>query len=478
MGKKAINNNYSICLLIGLSFLWTGCGYLSWFYHLAEFYDPAKVDMMTEVIGYLFQAAGLAAYILYSRHYSGRARGRYSFALISLAGLMLTALAALYPSGEISLVFGYGMNIVFGIIAGSYISVLADHSSSRAGLVFGAGYGMGSILSYLISIIGGGSFLSDPRVFVIYAIICFLAALLSIRIAEEDEQQASIGAGSRSGRPVLSDHDSVSITIPAMKSAFNYLWLPGITIFLLSCVKSGGFYFTAADLGEHNVSLELSRSFYAAGLIAAGLINDHRRSAGAVLCIAALVFPFFTIIAGNHTDINYLLWILGYIFFGFYSVYRVLLFVDISRTDTRLSHLACAGLLWGRLGDAAGAASGILLRGREMALITLMAILFVICILLFFHLYHTMYMSPAAPPIDYVQVMASRYSLSQRESALLRLILDGSTNKEVAEKLFISENTVKFHVRNLLRKTGCSNRKELLALYDSVRSSDRDTISY
>ena len=52
----------------------------------------------------------------------------------------------------------------------------------------------------------------------------------------------------------------------------------------------------------------------------------------------------------------------------------------------------------------------------------------------------------------------------------MRLILGGNTNKEIAEKLFISENTVKFHVRNLLRKTDCKKRSELLSLFDSFRS--------
>ena len=67
-------------------------------------------------------------------------------------------------------------------------------------------------------------------------------------------------------------------------------------------------------------------------------------------------------------------------------------------------------------------------------------------------------------------MMASRYDLSGRETDILRLILDGKTNKEISDKLYISDNTVKFHVRNLLRKTGCSRRKELLALHESIRS--------
>lgn len=451
------SNDIFICILISLSFLWTGCGYLSWFYHLAQFYDASTVDMLTEVVGYLFQAAGLIVYTLYKKRYADQYRSVYSYSLISAAGLVLSLLAVMSPSASVSLVFGYGMNIVFGMIAGNYLNILAEYASgSSYGIIFGAGYGVGSILSYFISLIGGGSFLEDPRAFFIYTAVYVLTIPASVKIL----RQKSFPAAS-----------AVRGYAPAAYpgSKFSYLWLPGLTILLLSCVKSGGFYFNTADIGNHNVSLELSRSFYAAGLIAAGLINDRKRSAGAVLCIAALVFPFFSI-AGSHTGINYLMWVLGYIFFGFYSVYRVLLFVDISKGEN-LAHLACLGLMWGRLGDAAGALSGIMLSGRPMLLITVMALLFVICIFLFFHLYHMMYMHQVSPEVDYIQAFASHYDLSQREADIFRMIVGGSTNKEIAERLYISENTVKFHVRNLLRKTDCSKRKELLALYESTRSS-------
>lgn len=455
---KEKRTDISICALIGLTFLWTGCCYLTWFYHLTEFYGPGKVDMMTEVIGYLFQAAGLLVFALFEKRNAGRERSRNSFTLVSLTGFMLSLLAALSPTGPISLVFGYGMNVIFGMIAGLYLSMLSEFASAaRAGIIFGAGYGFGSILSYLLSLIGGGNFLHDPRVFVAYAVIFALTVPLSSSIIRDNARDQSMIA-------VPSEATELSA-----KMMLSYIFIPALTVFLLSCVKGGGFYFPTADLGDHNVSLELSRSFYAAGLIAAGLINDRRRSAGAVLCVAALVFPFFTMIAGTHSGLNYILWILGYVFFGFYAVYRVLLFIDISHTITGLAWLASAGLLFGRLGDAAGAAFGMKLGGQPMLLITVMAALFVLCIFLFFQLYHTMYMQPAPAAPDYVLQFASRYGLSQRETDLMRLILDGKTNKEIAEHLYISENTVKFHVRNLLHKTGCTKRKELLSLFDSTK---------
>ena len=40
--------------------------------------------------------------------------------------------------------------------------------------------------------------------------------------------------------------------------------------------------------------------------------------------------------------------------------------------------------------------------------------------------------------------------------------------KEISEEICVSENTIKFHVRNLLKKTGCKSRVELKTVYRSA----------
>ncbi|MDP4087282.1 MAG: response regulator transcription factor [Bacillota bacterium] len=52
-------------------------------------------------------------------------------------------------------------------------------------------------------------------------------------------------------------------------------------------------------------------------------------------------------------------------------------------------------------------------------------------------------------------------SLTPREKEILLLISKGLTNKQIAEQLFISENTVKNHVKNLLEKLKLENRVQL-----------------
>lgn len=51
-------------------------------------------------------------------------------------------------------------------------------------------------------------------------------------------------------------------------------------------------------------------------------------------------------------------------------------------------------------------------------------------------------------------------SLSTRELQVLKQMKNGATNREIAEQLFISENTVKNHVRNILAKLGLHNRRQ------------------
>jgi DNA-binding NarL/FixJ family response regulator len=58
-----------------------------------------------------------------------------------------------------------------------------------------------------------------------------------------------------------------------------------------------------------------------------------------------------------------------------------------------------------------------------------------------------------------------RDPLTQREIDVLRLVTVGETNAGIARSLVISEGTVKFHVKNILRKLGASNRAEATSRY-------------
>ncbi len=54
--------------------------------------------------------------------------------------------------------------------------------------------------------------------------------------------------------------------------------------------------------------------------------------------------------------------------------------------------------------------------------------------------------------------------LTTREREILRLMIDGLSNPEIADRLIVSRSTVKFHVSNILMKLGASSRTEAVAM--------------
>ncbi len=65
-------------------------------------------------------------------------------------------------------------------------------------------------------------------------------------------------------------------------------------------------------------------------------------------------------------------------------------------------------------------------------------------------------------PGDLGRVIAPR-PLSHREKEILRLVVDGATNREIAHKLYLAESTVKTHLSSAFRKIDARSRSEAVA---------------
>src|SRR5471030_1546348 len=77
--------------------------------------------------------------------------------------------------------------------------------------------------------------------------------------------------------------------------------------------------------------------------------------------------------------------------------------------------------------------------------------------------------------INYDQLLKS--GISKREAEILLLIHEGLSNQQIADKLFVSENTIKKHLSNIFQKLQVERRTEAIrkALELSIITQRRNT---
>ena len=473
---------------IFVCFLLTSTAWLSWEYHILEQALPVPSELLTMGIGYLLQAAGIGVFALLARYRKPLADRIFPVALAAHLLCLIPAALSPYPAG--SLAFGFLMNLACGVIAGYYLYDLTRKvPAERTATVFSTGYGLAILASWLLTLAGGRSVYNSAKI-VIICIALTTAALAADRLFCKKEEPGRTEAAASSGpgnAKAAASSGPVNAKAAASLGLANaeaatpsgsgkakrrraagkeLLWLLCILVLLFSLVNSSGFAFPAADLGKA-VNLELSRLVYAAGLIIAGFVTDRNRKHGAICALMALVIPFIILALQGETLPAIVFWVLSYFTFGFYSVYRVILFSDHA-AERDMLFLSGFGLMLGRVGDAFGEMICIALTGRLAVQIAVTAILFAAATVVFFKAYNVLYVPETERVLserEKFHYFAMEHDLSAREQDMLRLLLEQKTNSEIAGALFISENTVKFHIKNLLQKTGCKNRKELVAAY-------------
>ena len=454
-------------LWIAVCFTLTSSVYLSWNYRLIDLTEGRASEWLSMVAGYLFQAAGMALTALYLRR-EPAGNHRRVFTLTTAAFVMVSLPALVSDYMLAAVIFGSLMNLLCGVMAGYYLFSLSASSAfsggAHTGLSFGGGYSLSTLAVFLLSLIGGGSFLRSRAVLPVYLLLCAAAAGMMYLFP-----LLELPGGGSSGEDFVSSRETLRVTDQTLVLAFAMM-------ILLSLVKNLGFGWPSSDI-KAGLRPELSRVFYGLSLAAAGYIYDKNRRNGALCTLAALSIPFIMLSVANEPVSGTVMWCLDYLFYGFFSVFRAALFTDMA-SETRRWYLAPAGLLAGRMGDAGGTAVCLALSGNGTALIFLTAALFVATVFLFARLSRQLF-EPAAlqqrSEREAFETFAARYDLSPREREVLRLIIEEKSNSEIAETLYVTESTIKYHVHNLLKKTGCRSRVEMIGRYAEIMFPGRET---
>ncbi len=443
----------SVSGIICLCFLLTSTSWLAWEYHLLSFLPSYSSDLMTMVVGYALQAAGIGVFAVTGRRYEKKAEKLVPLALV--LHLLCLVPAVLSRSLWGTLAAGFSMNLFCGYISGYYLLLLTCAVDGKnKGTALGIGYSVSIMLSWLLSQVGGRVYYSG-YVWLICAALTVLLLILIPRIrklpqgAETEEADSGLQGDAADPAP-----------------ARRLIVAAAALVLLFSVISNIGFAFPSADM-QLGIRIEFSRLFYAAGLMLAGFITDRNRKLGSLMALAALSIPYMVLALRAEPVSRTVFWAFSYFACGFYSIYRMVVFSDLAGKYDLL-FLSGFGLMVGRIGDAAGEAACLALGSSPVVLVVLASLLFAGTVFLFHSVYRTLYAPEKERRLtgqERFYQFAVQHDLSSRERDMLRLLLEGKANSEIAQELSISENTVKFHIRNLLQKTGCKNRNDLLAAY-------------
>ena len=78
---------------------------------------------------------------------------------------------------------------------------------------------------------------------------------------------------------------------------------------------------------------------------------------------------------------------------------------------------------------------------------------------------------------EYSDTLIHLYNLTSRESEIVSLIYQGMTSRQIADKLFISENTVKKHTYNIFKKMKVSSRSQIIKIIHGLSTTSVDSIT-
>ena len=450
-----------ISILIGLLFFLNSSQYLSWFYILGQNYTSGQVDFIGQILGKLFQALGILLFCLYKRHDRLHLDSTVEFSILIAVNFIMTIFVILPNFRSFSPELGLIMNIFIGILYATYVSfIIKIVPKEHYAISFGLGIGLSCFFSYILYKFDTNYvFITSSSCLYFYGIVVFAIIMFLLKNQRLFHDHAT-----------NLDCENTAILLPQAERGSN-IFLVSIILIFVSIAYAMGYFVPGGDIGDFNISVETMRLVYFASLVIAGFFTDKNRKYGAVLSIIALAFAFsMPLMRDNPTGV-YITWILSYFAGGFITIYRTVFFLDVAKERDRL-YLAPIGLAIGRASEPIGMILRLKLENNNALLLLVISVLFSTTLVLFAFLVTKSHLSDemianASAPIDLHSLFLSKYEISERESQILDEILEHQSNKEIAAKLFITEATVKFHVKNLLKKTGCKNRNELINLYNS-----------
>lgn len=420
-------NNIKYILILGIGFLWCSFIYLTQEMHLLNYMTDLHVNIVDMLFGSFAMALGI---FIFSVLYKKNRNVKKIYILFSLISILLSISFYLIEE-KITLscilclicflgTAGYGVGYHFSLVS-------SNVEKEYRGRVFAIGYTIGSIETYLITLL-------PSKLYETYYSLIFSIPLILLNII------------------LINKYGNLK-QIKEEKSNLiqkKYIYISILLILLMAIVTSFSSNMFALKALNVKTNFAYSRVYYAIGLIIAGYLADKKNEYIEVATIISLFYPLIAPLLLKEKISFILLYSLNYMFLGFFAVFRTTLFMNLKEKRQNYIYLAGFGLMISRIVEGLLVWINLYLNFNYLFLI-ISSIVVLSIILTIYLLYYPKRINKSNE--DIIKEISVEYKLSSQESRVLELLVNDFTNQEIADKLFISINTVRNHIANIYKKT-------------------------
>ena len=427
-------NNLKYIFILAIGFFWCSSLYLTQEQHLTSYTSVEFVNVAELLFGSLSMALGILTFGLLYRKNKNVKNIFIIFMLLSLVS-MISFFATenkYFMSVCLCLSCFFG---TAGFGAGYHFSLLGSNvEKDYRGRVFAIGYGLGSIGTYLM-ILFPESFYSSIKTLIIYIPMLLLNLYLIIK---------------KTNMVQIKDEKATS----GFKNYFIRISIIVLAMSLLSALSTDVIAINTIDIAG---GYGATRLYYCLGLLVAGFLVDKKNSLFEILTIASFVVSLLAIILLKEGYSINLIAGLSYSFVAFFVLFRTMTFVNLVDNKKNMIWATAFGLMYSRIMEGLMVLFEDKLIDHYTLLVVLITIVLSLVIILYFLLY---FQSSKMSENDAVKKIAVKYKLGTQEEKVLNLLIQGMSNQEIADELFISVNTIRNHIANIYKKTGMK-KKEL-----------------
>lgn len=421
-------NNLKYIFILAIGFFWCSSLYLTQEQHLANFASVNFVNVVELLFGSISMALGILVFSLLHRKNRNVKNIYVVFMLLALISMI-----AFFATGNkhimgaclcLSCFFGTA-----GFGAGYHFSLLANNVEKEyRGRVFAIGYGLGSVGTYLLILLPE-SFYASVESLVLYIPMLLLNLYFVVRATKLNSVKEE---------KITTSFRNYFIRISIIVLAMSLLSALSTDVIAINTIEVAGGY-------------GATRLYYCLGLLVAGFLADKKKNLFEILTIASFVVSLLGIILLKEGYSISLIAGLSYSFVAFFVLFRTVTFVNLSDSKKNLGMFAAFGLMYSRIMEGLMVLFEDQLIEHYTLLVVVITILLSLVIVLYFLLY---FQNNKMSENDAVKNIAVKYRLGSQEEKVLYLLVQGMSNQDIADELFVSVNTVRNHIANIYKKTG------------------------